>query len=100
MTWAGVRSCVGGTASPGFEIVGIPSRTQKLSFSLRDDTQRGYGGEQILYRGKGKIAAGTFRHTAPCPAERATLYEWTIEALDASGKTIASGNIVGPFPTQ
>ena len=97
VSWAGVRGCTGGTLSPAFTLTGVPGHSHTLMFALSDSTGREYGGGTIQYRGSGKIASGAFRHNAPCAESPTQLYEWRVEALNASGETIGTAIETRPF---
>jgi len=97
-TWAGVNACT--TKTPAFNIGGIPDGTKKLSFKMVDLNKPGYphGGGTVDYAGSGAIPAGAFHYVGPCPPYGKHTYEFTVKALDAAGKVLASGKKSLPFP--
>lgn len=97
-TWAGVSACT--TKTPAFKIGGIPDGTKKLSFKMVDRNKPSYphGGGTVDYAGSGDIPAGAFHYVGPCPPFGKHTYEFTVQALDAGGKVLASGKKSLPFP--
>jgi phosphatidylethanolamine-binding protein (PEBP) family uncharacterized protein len=99
-SWAGTAAC--GTKPPAFKIGGIPAGTKKLRLAMKDLDKASFdhGGGTIDYSGSGEIAAGAFFYTGPCPLGGAHRYQWTVQALDATGRVIASGQAMKPFPPK
>lgn len=97
-SWAGVPAC--GSNSPAFSLSGVPKGTSKLSFNMVDLNVPSYqhGGGSVAYQGNSRIPAGRFSYKGPCPPSGQHTYRWTVEALDASGKVLASGSASRPFP--
>ncbi len=97
-SWAGVNACT--TRTPAFKIGGIPDGTKKLSFKMVDLNKPGYphGGGTVDYAGSGDIPAGAFHYVGPCPPFGKHTYEFTVQALAAGGKVLASGKSSKPFP--
>lgn len=85
--------------SPPFEISGIPQGTASLSFRMVDLQVPDYphGGGSVAYAGTGSIPYGAFKYKGPCPPSPHT-YEFTVKALDASGKVLATAKARKRFP--
>jgi hypothetical protein len=98
VSWAGIQACIGSAPSPAFTVEGVPKRTRRLDFALTDQFGGAQGGSWISYKGSEKIMPGTFRIFAPCPRSSGTLLRWTVNALDAENKVLASGSIMSEFP--
>jgi phosphatidylethanolamine-binding protein (PEBP) family uncharacterized protein len=98
-TWAGYRAC--SSSSPAFVVSDVPAGTTRLAFKMVDKNVPTYphGGGTIAYHGARQTPAGAFSFRGPCPptGER-HLYEWTVRALDANGKTIVSATAAANFP--
>jgi Phosphatidylethanolamine-binding protein len=100
-SWAGVARC--SSSPPAFSLSDVPPGTSRLSFNMVDLNLPSYphGGGTISYQGDSQIAAGSFSYKGPCPPERQRHnYRWTVKALDAGGKTLATANAAGPFPPR
>jgi phosphatidylethanolamine-binding protein (PEBP) family uncharacterized protein len=100
-SWIGYQAC--GSRSPAFTVSNVPMGTARLSFKMVDKDAPTYphGGGTIAYVGKSDIRAGAFSYKGPCPpAGQQHTYEWTVQALDRNGTTIASANAVEKFPPR
>ena len=100
-SWAGHPSC--SSSSPAFTVSDVPKETVRLTFKMIDKNVPNYphGGGTIAYEGKNDIPSGAFTYTGPCPpAGQQHAYEWTVRALDANGKVLASAVSIGKFPPQ
>ena len=63
----------------------------KLRFNMVDLNAITYahGGRPVAYRGNNRLACGVFRYNGHCaPAPRT--HEFRVDALDKSGKTLAT----------
>jgi len=99
-SWNGIAACSG--PSPAFSVSGAPTGTASLRFAMRDQNVPDYnhGGGTVPFGG-GKVAQGAIGYRGPCPPGGQThLYIWTIEALDASGKVLATTTAQGKFPPK
>jgi phosphatidylethanolamine-binding protein (PEBP) family uncharacterized protein len=99
-SWTGIAACSG--PSPAFTISGAPAGTASLRFAMRDRNAPDYnhGGGTVAFAG-GRVAQGAISYRGPCPPGGEThLYVWTIEALDASGKVLATTTAQGKFPPK
>jgi len=99
-SWNGIAACSG--PSPAFTVSGAPAGTASLRFAMRDQNVPDYnhGGGTVSFAG-GKVAQGAISYRGPCPPGGQThLYIWTIEALDGSGKVLATTTAQGKFPPK
>jgi len=100
-SWSGTTAC--SSTSPAFKVGDVPAGTKSLAFSMTDQDKPSYnhGGGKIAYAGSANIPKGAFSYTGPCPpAGQQHTYVWTIEALDASGKVLATAKARAKFPTN
>jgi phosphatidylethanolamine-binding protein (PEBP) family uncharacterized protein len=100
-SWTGVARC--SSSPPAFTLSDVPPGTRRLTFSMVDLNLPSYrhGGGTISYQGGSQIAAASFSYKGPCPPERQRHnYRWTVKALDAGGKTLATANAASPFPSR
>jgi hypothetical protein len=98
-SWTGVARC--SSTPPAFTLSAVPAGTSRLGFNMVDLNLPSYphGGGTITYQGGSQVAAGSFSYKGPCPPERQRHnYRWTVKALDAGGKTLATANAASPFP--
>ena len=99
-SWNGIAACSG--PSPAFTVSGAPAGTASLRFAMRDQNVPDYnhGGGTVPFSG-GKVAQGAISYRGPCPPGGEThVYIWTIEALDGSGKVLATTRTQGKFPPK
>lgn len=103
-SWGKTPPCGTGSpsvvASPAFKVGGVPKGTKTLRFLMTDLDARGYhhGGGSAPYAGKSSVPAGAFRYKGPCPPSGAHTYQWSVEALDAGGRVLATGSARRRFP--
>jgi len=100
-SWEGVSRC--SSSPPAFTLSGVPPGTTRLAFNMVDLDLPSYphGGGTISYQGGDQVAAGSFSYQGPCPPEgRRHNYRWTVKALDAGGKTLATTSAASPFPPR
>ncbi len=99
-SWTGTAACT--AKPPAFSIGGVPAGTRKLLFAMKDLDMPSFnhGGGTIDYAGSGNIPAGAFSYTGPCPPGGSHQYQWTVQALDASGRVLAAGQATKPFPPR
>ena len=99
-SWAGIPACE--KISPAFRLAGVPAGTKLLRFAMVDldvPTFR-HGGSTINYDGE-TVGQGAVSYIGPCPpASQRHRYRWTIEALDAGGKVLATATATDIFPPQ
>ena len=99
-SWAETMPC--STTPPAFTITNIPKGTKYLVFKLVDHDAPDFvhGGGQIPYSGSGRVPAGAFSYTGPCPPQGAIhTYEWTVRAVSGK-KVLAEGSATGRFPAK
>jgi phosphatidylethanolamine-binding protein (PEBP) family uncharacterized protein len=100
---ASVRWC---GSSPEVKLASVPKGTTKLDLKMVDLNVPSYphGGAQIDYQAGrntvecseiGRASLGGYR--GPSPPEPHT-YQWTIQALDASGKVLGQAVALRKFP--
>jgi hypothetical protein len=102
VTWEGSKSCFD-PQSPPFALSGIPAGTKQLHFAMKDlDAPNfAHGGGTVAYNGQLQIPRGAFSYRGPCPPPRGQhRYQWTVEAQDAVGHTLATAAIVKKFPPR
>ncbi len=100
-SWTGVARC--SSSPPTFTLSDVPPGTSRLAFNMVDLNMPSYphGGGTISYQGGNQIAAGSFSYKGPCPPEHQRHnYRWTVKALDAGGKTLATTSAASPFPPR
>lgn len=100
-SWTGVARC--SSSPPAFTLSDVPSGTRQLAFNMVDLNLPSYphGGGTVSYQGGNQVAAGSFSYQGPCPpAGQRHNYRWTVKALDAEGKTLATASAASRFPPQ
>ena len=100
-SWTGVARC--SSSPPAFTLSDVPAGTRKLAFNMVDLNLPSYphGGGTVSYQGGNQIVAGSFSYQGPCPpAGQRHNYRWTVKALDAEGKTLATASAASRFPPQ
>jgi len=100
-TWEGTGKCME-PKSPPFTLSHVPAGTKTLRFNMvdLDFTAFHHGGGDVAYDGKDAIPRGVLGdYRGPCPPSPHH-YEWTVEALDAGGKVLATAKTMKPFPPE
>jgi phosphatidylethanolamine-binding protein (PEBP) family uncharacterized protein len=100
-SWAGVPRC--SSSPPAFTLSDVPAGTSQLAFNMVDLDLPSFrhGGGTISYQGGNQVATGAFSYTGPCPPPgQRHNYRWTVRALDAGGKTLATASAAAPFPPR
>ncbi|MGE5202843.1 MAG: YbhB/YbcL family Raf kinase inhibitor-like protein [Acidobacteriota bacterium] len=100
-SWSGTGACFD-PKSPPFSLSDVPAGTKRLVFSMKDLDAPGFphGGGNVPYTGESQIARGAFAYKGPCPPQGQHTYQWTVEARDGAGKTLATATVARKFPTQ
>jgi len=96
--WGPTKKCFD-PKSPPIALSGVPEGTKKLAIKMTDLNAVDYnhGGGTVAYSGQKSLPYGAFRYQGPCPPSRHT-YQFTVKALDASGKVLATSKARRPFP--
>jgi len=100
-SWEGTGKCME-PKSPPFTLSNVPEATKTLKFNMvdLDFTAFAHGGGSVAYEGRPQIARGAFVYRGPCPPSGQHHYQWTVDALDASGKVLASARVTKEFPPK
>jgi phosphatidylethanolamine-binding protein (PEBP) family uncharacterized protein len=101
VTWEGSKSCFD-PQSPAFTLSGVPAATKQLRFAMKDlDAPNfSHGGGTVGYDGQLRIPRGAFSYRGPCPPRDPHRYQWTVEARNAAGHTLAIATITKKFPPE
>jgi phosphatidylethanolamine-binding protein (PEBP) family uncharacterized protein len=88
--------------SPEIRVANVPAATKTLYVKLRDrDVPNwNHGGGTVAYDGSGVIPAGALQsgYNGPCPPSGSHRYEFTVQAIDATGTVIGVGKQTRNFP--
>jgi hypothetical protein len=95
--WGPTKSCFD-SKSPPMTLKGVPTGTAKLDIQMVDLNAPAFrhGGGRVAYTGQKALPYGAFRYKGPCPPATHT-YQFTVKALDKSGKTLATAKARKPF---
>lgn len=93
-SWVGTRLCEPTPYSPEFVVANAPPGTQRLRFVLTNAAGRDLGGAEVAVPVTGPILKGAVTFRSPCVGG---MYTWTVDALDAQGKPLASAKLTRPF---
>lgn len=93
-TWIGTTLCAPRPSSPEFQVDNVPSGTARLRFALMGPSGRELGGADVQLPARGAIPKGAVSYRSPCVGG---IYTWTVEAIDAQGKLLASASLARPF---
>jgi phosphatidylethanolamine-binding protein (PEBP) family uncharacterized protein len=103
VNWAVTSGCSG--QSPALSVLAVPKGTAKLDIKMVDldlPTFK-HGGGTVEFTGKTKFEPGELfgmfsTYQGPCPPVGTThRYEWSVDALDATGKVLQSGKTTIPY---
>ncbi|MDN2568232.1 phospholipid-binding protein [Aquibium sp. A9E412] len=96
--WGQTKKCFDRN-SPPMTLSGVPAGTVQLDIRMTDLDAPNYnhGGGRVKYAGQTSLSYGAFRYKGPCPPSRHT-YQFTVRALDARGKTLATARARRAFP--
>jgi phosphatidylethanolamine-binding protein (PEBP) family uncharacterized protein len=99
--WQGTAPCFD-PKSPPFTLSGVPNGTKVLRFSMKDLDAPTYphGGGSVPYHGQSQIDRGAFSYQGPCPPQGQHSYQWTVEAQDGDGRTLAVARVTRKFPER
>ena len=100
-SWEGTAACFD-PKSPPFTLSGVPTGTKRLKFAMKDLDAPSFphGGGTIAYTGQPQVSRGAFSYKGPCPPSGQHTYQWTVEAQDAAGKTLATATVAKKFPPR
>ena len=97
--WGPTRKCFDSN-SPPFQISGVPEGTKHLEFRMRDNDapKFNHGGGDVAFQGQQSLPYGAFRYKGPCPPYGMHTYVFTVKAVDAKGKVLATAKAERAFP--
>ncbi|MDW5316431.1 YbhB/YbcL family Raf kinase inhibitor-like protein [Rhizobium sp. PL01] len=97
--WGPTKKCFD-SKSPPISLSGVPDGTAKLDIRMTDmyATDFMHGGGKVTYSGEKSLPYGAFRYKGPCPPTGKHKYRFTIKALDAKGKALATAKAEKMFP--
>jgi phosphatidylethanolamine-binding protein (PEBP) family uncharacterized protein len=97
--WGSTKKCFD-SKSPPISLSGVPAGTKKLDIRMKDMNVPDYnhGGGKVDYTGQKSLGYGAFSYTGPCPPSGKHKYRFTVKALDAGGKTLATATADKMFP--
>jgi phosphatidylethanolamine-binding protein (PEBP) family uncharacterized protein len=100
-TWQGTAACFD-PKSPPFSLSGVPAGTKRLRFAMKDLDAPGFphGGGAVAYTGQTEVSRGAFSYQGPCPPSGQHTYQWTVDAQDAAGNTLATATVTKKFPPR
>lgn len=93
-TWIGTALCAPRPSSPEFQVENVPAGTTHLRFMLIGPSGRELGGADVSLPVRGTVPRGAVSFRSPCVGG---MYTWTVEAIDADGKPLASAKLTRPF---
>lgn len=94
-----------GTRSPDFTLANVPKGATQLDLRMVDLFVPGYphGGGKLAFKGEKAIACGAitsgFEGPSP-PPPQVHEYQWTVKALDAAGKVLATATASRKYPER
>jgi len=98
--WGPTKQCFD-TRSPPMHVSGAPGGTASLDIRMADlNSDYVHGGGKVGFKGQGALPYGAFRYKGPCPPDGPHTYVFTVKALDAQGKTLATAKATRKFPEK
>lgn len=95
--WGPTKKCFD-QKSPPIKLSGVPQGTATLAIRMIDkNSPFDHGGGKVAYKGQSQLPYGAFNYKGPCPPQGTHNYKITVKALDAAGKTLATGSATQPF---
>jgi len=96
--WGPTTACFD-EKSPPITLSNVPAGTASLQIRMIDQNASSFnhGGGNLAYKGQAQLPYGAFKYKGPCPPMGTHYYRITVKALDASGKTLATGSATQPF---
>lgn len=100
-SWEGTAACFD-PKSPPFSLSGVPAGTQQLTFAMKDLDAPSFphGGGTVAFSRQTQVGRGAFSYKGPCPPSGQHTYQWTVEAQDQAGKTLATATVAKKFPPR
>jgi phosphatidylethanolamine-binding protein (PEBP) family uncharacterized protein len=100
-TWQGTAPCFD-PKSPPFSLSSVPAGTKRLRFAMSDLDAPGFphGGGTVAFTGQAQVSRGAFAYQGPCPPSGQHTYQWTVEAQDDAGRTLATATVAKKFPPR
>ncbi|HXP73434.1 MAG TPA: YbhB/YbcL family Raf kinase inhibitor-like protein [Stellaceae bacterium] len=100
-SWEGTAACFD-PKSPPFSLNGVPAGTKRLAFAMKDLDAPGFphGGGTVAFSGQTQVGRDAFLYKGPCPPSGQHTYQWTVEAQDQAGKTLATATVAKKFPPR
>ena len=100
-SWEGTAACFD-PKSPPFTLSSVPAGTKRLGFAMKDLDAPSFphGGGTVAFTGQTQVSRGAFSYKGPCPPSGQHAYQWTVEAQDAGGKTLATATVTKKFPPR
>ena len=100
-SWEGTAACFD-PKSPPFSLSGVPAGTQRLTFAMKDLDAPSFphGGGTVAFSRPTQVGRGAFSYKGPCPPSGQHTYQWTVEAQDQAGKTLATATVAKKFPPR
>lgn len=93
-TWIGMALCAASPGSPEFQVENMPAGTTRLRFMLTSPQGREIAAAEVPAPVRGMVPRGAVPFHSPCDGG---MYTWTVEAMDATGKFLASAKLTRPF---
>lgn len=96
--WGPTKKCFD-PKSPPMTLSDVPAGTERLDIRMVDLDAPSYphGGGIVVFTGQTSLPYGAFAYRGPCPPSPHT-YEFTVKALDAAGKALATATARKRFP--
>jgi len=96
--WGPTKKCFD-PKSPPMKVTGVPAGTANLDIRMTDrDADYNHGGGKVAYKGQTSLPYGAFKYQGPCPPAGQHTYSFTVKAVDAAGKTLATAKASRKFP--
>ncbi|MBB3233329.1 phospholipid-binding protein [Phyllobacterium endophyticum] len=97
--WGPTKKCFD-SKTPPMQLSGVPQGTANLDIRMQDQNASDFnhGGGKIAYTGENTLPYGAVSYRGPCPPAGQHTYMFTVKALDANGKTLATAKAKRKFP--
>ncbi len=98
--WGPTQKCFD-PKSPPIKVAGAPAGTVDLDIRMVDlNSDYVHGGGKVRVNGQASLPYGAFKYQGPCPPDGPHTYVFTVKALDAKGKTLATAKASRKFPEK